>query len=179
MKTSPTGSGCEEICDECFSAYVREGSRFCSDACAAANTITTTIPAASLVATARELASKATPGPWVAFRHDIGSLGEVVGVSVEGDVPDAEIVRSPYFVEVDPDPLCVLTNAAFIAASRTLVPLLCDALEAAEKERDTLRLRHASVSEGLDAAIRVAASQDARIARLEATLAVLNKERPT
>lgn len=62
----------------------------------------------------RALCEAATPGPWEQTR------------------PDREYVRN-----TDDFNVCMTRrsyDAAFIAASRTLVPQLCDALEAAQKE---------------------------------------------
>lgn len=70
-----------------------------------------------LIKQARELCDAATPGPWIVYES---------GNTVKSHMV---ITRSPW--------KCVTGgispkthNAAFIAASRTLVPQLCDALEA-------------------------------------------------
>ena len=64
-----------------------------------------------LIQQAREIAAKATQGPWEAGLYQSVSAAyyKICNSATDGD-------------------------AAFIAASRTLVPQLCDALEAAEKE---------------------------------------------
>lgn len=75
-----------------------------------------------LIQQARELCEKATPGKWTIKTE----RGDYVAVHRTGT------------------PICALSslncvetnkaNAAFIVASRTIVPQLCDALEAAQKE---------------------------------------------
>ena len=71
-----------------------------------------------LIQQAREIAAKATQGPWEAGLYQSVSAAyyKICNSATDGD-------------------------AAFIAASRTLVPQLCDALEAAEKEIDRLNKR--------------------------------------
>lgn len=76
-----------------------------------------------LIQQARELCEKATPGPWQLFTNchpecNGEPWGWIGGAS-------GRITWSGYSGQ---------SNAAFIAASRTLVPQLCDALEAAQKE---------------------------------------------
>ena len=72
-----------------------------------------------LIKQARELCEEATPGPWV--RVDTPDYAEI---HVEGTGPDG----SPLSLVANSD------NADLIATSRTIVPQLCDALKAAEKE---------------------------------------------
>src|SRR5574344_1481788 len=86
-----------------------------------------------LIKQARELCDAATPGPWIVYES---------GNTVKSHMV---ITRSPW--------KCVTGgispkthNAAFIAASRILIPQLCDALEAettraekSEAERDTYK----------------------------------------
>lgn len=80
-----------------------------------------------LIIEARELCEKATPGPWE--YRDNGFDGVIYGAD------DTRIVGGePCEGRIEPGP-----DAQFIAASRTLVPQLCDALEAAEKENEGLK----------------------------------------
>lgn len=80
-----------------------------------------------LIQQARELCEKATPGPWE--YRDNGFDGVIYGAD------DTRIVGGePCEGRIEPGP-----DAQFIAASRTLVPQLCDALEAAQKEIELLK----------------------------------------
>lgn len=74
-----------------------------------------------LIQQARELCEKATPGPWKS--EETADYSEIYGKHSWGKAlnPLAMVGSN-------------LEDAAFIAASRAIVPQLCDALEAAEKE---------------------------------------------
>jgi hypothetical protein len=111
---------------------------------------------ATLIATARELAAKATPGPWHEFHHLPGGRYEKVGVHCA--FTEDTIAVSPSFASPQ-----VLADAAFIAWARAGVPALCDALEAAETERVLLTIRERDL---------LAANRDGaeRIAKLEAVV---------
>lgn len=78
-----------------------------------------------LIKQARELCGAATPGPW-------NNFGDWM-IHTEPDVEHNGIPNKKTIGTVRKN------NAAFIAASRTLVPQLCDALEAAEKENEGLK----------------------------------------
>lgn len=81
-----------------------------------------------LIKQARELCEKATPGPWW---WSLSNLKVVIwGGAKDGNAATGKQI----VVDGDEDFDCFPENAEFIAASRTLVPQLCDALEAAEKE---------------------------------------------
>jgi len=98
-----------------------------------------------LIAEARELAEKATPGPW----RDTNGYGDYILASSEkgGVFPVAQVRGYGYFhgsgsgalglSEKDADKI-MDANAAFIARSRTLVPELCDAWEKTQDALDTL-----------------------------------------
>lgn len=102
-----------------------------------------------LIERARELSGKATPGQWhVVFTDDDSSMSAVyVGTSYRGEGHDntrgfvgheraAEIVACTLHQlapVIDHESGKWDENAAFIAASRTLVPELADALERAEE----------------------------------------------
>jgi hypothetical protein len=81
-----------------------------------------------LITEARELCEKATPGKW----HWEGELL----------LTDAEqfLVLKPYYDDdTDNVSTCVMPyDAAFIARSRTLIPELCDALEKANAQIESI-----------------------------------------
>jgi hypothetical protein len=81
-----------------------------------------TMTTSSLIAEARALVDAATPGPWSAEHHDGGSriIHRGCDVLCYGDTPNDE------------------ANANLAAASRTLVPALLDALEAAQRENERM-----------------------------------------
>ena len=78
-----------------------------------------------LIKQARELCEKATPGPWYNF-------GDWM-IHTEPDIEHNGIHNEKTIGTVRAN------NAAFIAASRTLVPQLRDALEAEQKEIEQLK----------------------------------------
>lgn len=95
-------------------------------------------------AEARRLADAATPGPW---RADVSTPGlphelhyDVTAhdhLTPKGSGMRVSILSYSHMPQRD---------HAFIAASRTLVPKLLDALEAAERERDTARAQVATLT---------------------------------
>jgi hypothetical protein len=82
----------------------------------------------------RALSERATPGEWSVEGPSRGFAGYIIHGA--GYVELASLLESS---ESDAE-----ADAAFIAAARTALPRLLDALEAAERERDALneRLRH-------------------------------------
>lgn len=74
-----------------------------------------------LIRQARELCEKATPGPWEFCES---------GNTVKSHMVITRSPRKCITGGISPK----TNNSAFIAASRTLVPQLCDALEAAQKD---------------------------------------------
>lgn len=89
-----------------------------------------------LIQQARELCEKATPGPWE--------------VKVKGNTVESHQVMSP-----GNGPICSAIspktkNAQFIATSRTLVPQLCDALEAMTARAEKAEAKIKSIHESLN-----------------------------
>jgi len=91
--------------------------------------MTATLTAAE-IAEARELIAKATKGPWETFDpEDYHGRIQVSGQTArDGGKTSTPIISDG----------CFAPDAAFIAASRTLVPRLLDALEEANRERVNL-----------------------------------------
>lgn len=87
-----------------------------------------TVDVRVLIAQARERAEKATPGPWVFSDSSDprGRKGEFRSASPHNGF----MLVGPWINDAD---------AEFIAAARTDVPALCDALEAAHAEVERLR----------------------------------------
>lgn len=99
---------------------------------------------ADLLQEARKLDAEATPGPW--RQHDSPSLRWVIVGDAETSVALCGNVAGEQGIG---DYRIALTNAAFIARSRTLLPQLADALERERAEfAATLRV----VRQGLDPA---------------------------
>lgn len=86
-----------------------------------------------LIKQARELCEKAMPGPWKIGRE---SPSGAQNVGTINGVLTAQTTSKD--------------NAAFIATSRTIVPQLCDALEAAQKEIEKLNGSVTSLSGMID-----------------------------
>lgn len=80
-----------------------------------------------LITKARELCDAATSGPWKNPWDSDAENNNAI------ESPDGAGVVSATWVD-GPQLVVSVHNAAFIATSRTLVPQLCDALEAAQKE---------------------------------------------
>jgi hypothetical protein len=78
------------------------------------------------ISAARALADAATEGPWVVADDSPRGFG----------VGQEEWEHRP--VDLHPWEMFNKTDAAFIAASRTLVPKLCDALEAAQRDAEVI-----------------------------------------
>ena len=113
-----------------------------------------------LIARARELDAKATPGPWRACNHPPQGRHKkpcACGVVLAGD--DMHIVPAlgqTHMTEwSEPGPDARRNNTAFIAESRTIIPALATALE------------EALAKPTLQAIGRLAAERDAAIARAE------------
>lgn len=89
--------------------------------------------AADLVMSARAAVKGTTPGPWQWWTSNSWRR---LGTIDRGDA-----VISPTVQRSDGHPDCIVSDedAAFIAAARTLVPALADAVEAAEAEAAQLR----------------------------------------
>lgn len=79
----------------------------------------------------RQLASAASPGPWVAWHPEDAGTSSWLGKAQIANLPQPSADRCSSFLRGD---------AAFIAAARAAVPLLLDTLKAAERNRDRLRL---------------------------------------
>jgi len=131
--------------------------------------MTATLTAAE-IAEARELIAKATKGPWETFDpEDYHGRIQVFGQTTrDGGKTSTPIISDG----------CFAPDAAFIAASRTLVPRLLDALEEANRERVNLlrelngeaHLTVESVDRAEKAESSLAASDAARV-RAEGKLA--------
>lgn len=80
-----------------------------------------------LIQQARDLCEKTTPGPWSI------DFNEPFSEDINGIFADKQD-KYVFYIETDDCDAILDNDAAFIAASRTLVPQLCDALEAAQKE---------------------------------------------
>lgn len=118
-----------------------------------------------LIKQARELCGEATPGPWkVENGKDVFTeLGADNGNGAHAAQNDAWQVAdcdpesgTGWCIDLNADgainwgALKSKSNAAFIAASRTLVPQLCDALEAAQKEIAGLQKQIDTITGGYD-----------------------------
>src|SRR3990167_8283339 len=91
---------------------------------------------ADLIADARALDAEATPGPWFYFISEPGGFergAKPAGIYPHDDPNDDEAIAFLRTAEQDD------TDAAFIARSRTLLPQLADALEAADAESASYR----------------------------------------
>ena len=97
----------------------------------------------------RRLCLAATPGPWETDGHP--STADVSGPG------GRHTIATVWLGEDERGP----ANAAFIAAARSAVPALLDALEEAEADRDRERAGHEGTKLALQAAGRVLAKVEA------------------
>jgi len=151
-------------------------------------------------AEARRLVDAATPGPWshLVFRgHTAAKTAEWLHACALKGGPDFHLVQSqlpPVLPDEESPTVCTPgngptseANAIFIAASRTIVPKLLDAIEAAEREMDEARARSmgwwcAFHDENLAAALKERDAARAQVATLAEALrqvVSLNHWRPT
>lgn len=98
----------------------------------------------------RELCDKATPGPWEQSHAGTGRNGKFIidEYFVRASEPDDVSVAADIIDPVSGQPS--EANAAFIAAARTSVPALLDALEASEADVAELRALDAEAKVGAD-----------------------------
>jgi hypothetical protein len=89
----------------------------------------------------RATCGRATPGPWEIqddwFGNDEEKGNPTLPVAIigAGDVPVIQFDEAtPFWNEDQPDGATAWANAALIVGCRTLIPALCDALDA-ERER--------------------------------------------
>jgi hypothetical protein len=122
----------------------------------------------------REMAEAATPGPWT--QVDSPRLRGAIDAEIDGHKREVASAsgQAPQF-DLRADAATIQhANAEFIAAARTAIPALLDALDAAERERDAKQRGFEDLHEMVPGASDIWTKVDAvlkRIAALEKAVA--------